>query len=1160
MPVVEIPEIGDVEFPEGMSEAEISSVIEREILPAAAKRMERRAALQAEQAALAAEPEPSTASLFMEDVSKPFVSIPKPEAEEDDTKLTKFAKGAAQSAIGAVEGVASKLGVATLAASALPVVGPLVARAAGLGFGLSAIKHGVEEGAQAFQSGDAEAGGRAAANLLLGSALARVSVQPPKPKIAVPVVEAATKAEASGLPKAAEALKEVAVAAPDPSPEPLGIVPRGTSEAGVGIVPPGTAETGTLINKAQEFFQRRETEALPVEIKGTERLPDFQARDVSKSMASKPQGMGSIPGIGQLLDARAAAKTPVEVNIVTRQFEKNAGDAIAAALETEMGGRLDKAFDVQPDATVGVVRNGESIRVPISDAMEALQRDPNAFDLTPAQRTAFNEIESIRQEAITLAERNQVNRFVDNETLAEGAGESGPIVSGLKDQIKKAAPKISDDLADVLANSRAMEPKLAKEWDALSAKSKAAVERLIEEDFRDKAYFPRQRIDIPEGGRGPVVGGSRIGAKQHMDKTRLFETEQAGMDYGVKYAPSIEARLGEYVRRTYRKIADKRMADDPALKGELVKDRQAKFTARFAGEKTPEQIAKMASEPLFGEAIIQHPAFTGRIFPREIANRVNEFYAPNTSKLRRAVTSLNSITKQLGFGLDYAAPWLQGQALAFSHPTIWAKATANSARAFLDPQVRARFAANPENLAAMRELAQMGSKVGESGDLFKAEGLGKRIGDLRPFKAARRSFESFLDIAKVELWKAQREVTPKEQWPRVAETIENMLSYGRMEEAGMSSGRALAERTLFLAPSYLRGSLDLVSKLGSGGVSGKMAWRAIGSWAAGGSLLFYGLAKWAGLSDEEIVQRLDPRRSDFASIPVKFPDGRNRNVGLGGPLKSLLRLAGLGADAFLSGGDKTGPGVEENPVLRWFRGKLSPTLGMGVDLIVGKDFLGNDITWIDALVKRNLPLGLQTLIRSADGEPIGTAGEVIPGLLGINVYSENIRAQFARERDAAAKERFKKPYEKLGVADQFVITKQVEAAPQFSVKKPTSQRMLERAHKADVDRRERIVEKLSPETQGAVKALNIVVPGYDAKISLGSKEAQLTLTKKQQERLEEIIGEEYEKVLQRAFRVPSFDKLEPSSRQDAVNKLFVEAKQASRQRLLSEIEANSKTP
>lgn len=855
------------------------------------------------------------------------------------------------------------------------------------------------------------------------------------------------------------------------SEQPLGIVPSGVSK-GIGV-----------IDRVTEIFKRHSPETLSVELKSAERLPDFQPREVSQSMASSPRGAGRIPGLGYFFDARTKAQTPQEVAIITRQLEKHTGDAIGNAVELEFGGKIDKAFDVQPDGTVGVIVQGNPARVPISDAFEALQRDPKVFDLTPEQAAAFEQVQTVMAEAEALAARNKVSRFSDNESLMTEAGEG-----------------------------------------------------VIEASDSSHPYFPRIRIDVPEGRSRGSAGSAKIGAKPFYDKSRVFETEAAGKAASVNYLPSIERRVGEYVRKTYRKIADRRMAEDASLQGQPKGD-----VIRF------------------GEAEIEHPAFRGRVYPVQIADVVNNFYRSRDSSFRQAVVSANSVLKQIGFSLDWAAPFLQGQVMMFTHPARWAKAATESIKAFGNKDTLARYAENPENLSAVRELAQLGVKVNELQDFMLAEGAGKKIGNLPGFRHSKQSFETFLGVAQTELWKAYREVTPKEQLPALAETLQNMLSHGRMEEAGLSPGRALLERTLLLAPSYLRGSVGLVSSIAQRGASGSVARRAIGSYVLGGAALYYGLMKSAGKSDEEILERMDPSKSNFMTVPVEFADGRVRNVGFGGAIKSLVRLTASVSDAIINHPERLQPGADDNPMIRWLRGKAAPLPGFATDALLGTDFLGNEITWLDALRARVTPLPVQQIIKRP-GEPDATAGDIIPGALGLSVYPENLRNQFAMERNAAAKKEFGKDFESLGVADQLKVTKEVEKKPIFAVKEPTSKRMIERAFQADVDRRERLVKKLSPETQEAVGALNIIVPGYDAKLSLGNKEIQLTLTKKQQERYEEIIGGEYERVLQQAFSTDGFDRLEPSSRQDIANKLFVAAKQVAKAKLLAEIEANSKKP
>ncbi len=176
---VDIPDVGQVEFPDSMSDADITAAIQTKILPQqrAAQVQEaaspRKAALMAEQQALEAQPDPSVGQLFMEEASQPFVQLPKPTVEADDSKLTQFGKGVARSAIGVAEAVESPLGVSLAAVSMLPGVGPILGKLAAGGFGLKSVAGGFEQAAQAYNEGDAAQGGEAVGNIVLGSAMVR---------------------------------------------------------------------------------------------------------------------------------------------------------------------------------------------------------------------------------------------------------------------------------------------------------------------------------------------------------------------------------------------------------------------------------------------------------------------------------------------------------------------------------------------------------------------------------------------------------------------------------------------------------------------------------------------------------------------------------------------------------------------------------------------------------------------------------------------------------------------------------------------------------------------------------------------------------------------------------------------------------------------------
>jgi hypothetical protein len=876
---------------------------------------------------------------------------------------------------------------------------------------------------------------------------------------------------------------------------------RAASSQTLGIIPPGAQILQRFIDRYAPALAENDPPAVNFDTSTV--APDFQPYSVSQEVATRPHGLGRIRGLGWIFDPRARNNTPTERAIITRAFEMTIGKAVATSLGYSLGGNVDEAFMVEDGRITNVQTTTEDAPLHISDFFEQLQQNPSDYNLTPEQQEAANRALSVLREIQQLQRRNGISpSLVEDEREAPLAGE---------------------------------------------------------------VYFPRIVIgDRTEQGavepldRKRQGKGTAIGAKQGFQKSRTFKTEWGGAEYGKVYEPSIEKRLVTHLARTYRAIADKRLAENPELGGETMAERKQRYLAAFAtdikeGRITEADVQNIASSLRDDERFVFSPAFAGKVFPAEVGDVLNSIYGESASSFRRTLADANNALKGLGFGLDFAAPFLQGQALMFSEPKLWAKATANSMRAFLDRGVMQRYGQNPENQSAMRELAQLGVPLGTLQDFMaglQQEGALTRLPVAgKVFEAFGRSFESFTEIATVEMWKAYRDVTPRNQWPAVAETIQNTLLRGRMEEIGVTPQRALLERAILLAPSYHRGGFNIIASINASGVSGRIARRALGAWMLGGTLSVTGILLALGYDWDEIEERLNPWSADFLTVPVKFDDGRTRNFGLGGSIRSLVRLIGEISESVVKNDGRITSFGQNNPVIRWFRGKLAPVPRIVSDTWLGTDFLGNEVTARSLLVSVT-PLASQRLWMTRPGEPPIDAGDVLPSILGLQIWPEPLQRQFNRERNDAAKALGFNSYEAAPLSDQVHITRQMQARPEFVKPEPT-QRQKELALRADEERINRIREHLSDDLSKVMSNLNPKVVGYEPVLHFG-KGVDLPLSQKQQERYEELIIEAYNEVLPQ-LPWETLAKHEPTQRQEILNKVMGSAKQAARGRLLREM-------
>lgn len=751
-------------------------------------------------------------------------------------------------------------------------------------------------------------------------------------------VPAQTSAERVPAPTQEAAPAEVLLA---PKPEtPVTLDPTPSGQA-LGIVPPGSGKLMEIIDKAIG----KPKEAGPPVITQTDTpLPDFQEHGASKKIFSQPFGFENLPVIGALFGGTRRLKGHVNESLSTYWAERQIGRSIASAFGSEHSW-LDKPFTIQDGQITNITPAKEGGSRYISDVFEALQKDPDAYVLNAEQRKAFDAVQKLEKDFSKLEEKYKIGKEVDDES-------GNPA-----------------ELLDDVDTTRQKGP-----------------------------YFPRIVTTRPEGVTSGLTRGASVGSKAFFEKPRMFDTEAEGWARGYKYEPSIVNRLATRTERLYKRIADKRLANDPSLEGTSRKEVESQLKASFAeeltdGSMTEKRIAQMA-DSIEARGRVYAPAFFNKIFPETTAAQLNKAFPKSQSSLRQMAASFNNATKGLQLGLDLGVGFIQGQALLARHPAIWGKAQFNSVAAMFHKDYFPEYVRR--NLEPIRELAQLGSSVGKLEEYMaglEGKELLSRIPGVKAVTAPfARQFQTFLDVAKVEMWKGIRETLPREQWSDAVQTLESQLFSGRMEGAGVSPGRALIERALFLAPAYYRGGLNNIALLAEGKFSGASTRKAMVAYATAGAVLYYGVAKQLGMSDEDIAQRMNPARSDFMLWRIKTKN-RISNVGFGGFYRSLLRLMGNTAKTSLEHPENWASlSPAKNPITKWYRGHAGPVVTATWDGFSGKDYMGED-TDIASIARRAItPITLQSA-RGKPGQPTPTIAESAGSFVGLQSFPATSKSE-----------------------------------------------------------------------------------------------------------------------------------------------------------------------
>jgi hypothetical protein len=706
----------------------------------------------------------------------------------------------------------------------------------------------------------------------------------------------------------------------------------------------GGGETGAIsmapVQAAVDAFKAKAEQNLPrLRDVSRESLPDLGSREANKMIATEPTGVGRVPVLNWLLDPRHRANAPHEKAILTWFYENAMGQAHVQAVGSTFGTRFKQLFPRNERGELNTVRRtrpGQSLHP--SDVFEGLQENPNSYVLTPEQRTGFNELMGFERKLRALAKKYKI-RFEE---------ESGEFVEGAEGETP---------------------------------------------------YWTRGKT-VKTGAAKRSTGGVMLGARQYFQKGRSFKTEAEGVARGFEYPLGVEDRLILRAGRLYKAIADRRLAGDKDLGG------------RWGGAPTYEEA--VVSQPSFQRQFMMDTP-TGpvhvsqhKIFPVETANAINKAFGPQGSVIRKTTVAANNLLKGMTLGFDWGVGQIQLLATAYKNPGLWAKANVQSFKAFGSREVFANYVR--ANEGPIRELAQYGSGVGrlpemmaglESGELMTAvpkmagraieragaPRIGKAVAATAEVPAAfARQFQTFMDVAKVELWKARREVVPKEEWAREIQAIEAQLLSGRMESIGITPGRALTERMLLLAPSYYRGGLNLIGGLAAKGASGQTYRRSMGAYMTGMTATFVGMALAAGLSWDEILKRMNPMSGHFMMVPIKTGK-RSIEVGFGGIMRSFMRLGGEMAETSIkTPGNWASLASDKNPVVRWLRAHSAPVPSKVWDGLSGRDYMGEEAD-IASLGKGSLPLATQQLFGEKQPRtPAGVALEFVGQAAGLSTF------------------------------------------------------------------------------------------------------------------------------------------------------------------------------
>jgi hypothetical protein len=443
-----------------------------------------------------------------------------------------------------------------------------------------------------------------------------------------------------------------------------------------------------------------------------------------------------------------------------------------------------------------------------------------------------------------------------------------------------------------------------------------------------------------------------------------------------RYRKILQKRLADYQQRIKTSdFAKPEVKPKPYDKETLNLKYQLEQTkAKF---KTMEEMWKRQQQTMFQKAV------------RLVPEALNTFRAIMTS-------------------MDLSAVFRQGGVSAFSHPILTVKAFPAMLKAAMSKKGEYAMMEEIRNRPNAQLYKQAKLAITEAeGRLSKQEEayMGQWSKFIPGVAASERAYVTFLNRIRADVFDSM--VSTLGRGGKVsldqAKVIANFVnvSTGR-GSLGKAEAAAVPLATVFFAPRYVLSRFQLIlgQPMWRGDTKTRLLIASEYARTLAGIGLFYGIMSLAGsLYDDDDRNKpkfeWDPRSSDFGKI--RFGDTRlDPLMGLSQTTVLLTKLTtgevknALG-DIVPIRGDKVKFGGTTTPdvIARFLRTKLSPAIGNAIDLLSGKDVVGESVTLTSLAKESIMPLSFGDIYKAmqAQGVPKGAALSMLTFFgMGLQTY------------------------------------------------------------------------------------------------------------------------------------------------------------------------------
>ena len=786
-------------------------------------------------------------------------------------------------------------------------------------------------------------------------------------------------------------------------------------------------------------------------------LPDLPDVLVSNKMHSQPFGSEKWPVLGRLMGGKARINSPEMEAVATWYAEKHGvGPAYAAMTGELIKGQINRVFKVDKNGHLNVkALNKLNDSLTPSDVFEDLQRDPNAYKLSPEQRVIFDTvIKPLAQDMHRLAVKYGI--------LEETVDDSGDL-SPFFPRIVVGWPKEGEEGKGPSSSFKARA--FSSEQQGIDAKYK--YEPNLEKRLVTGVHRLYQAIANQRLASNPVL------------KTISFEQKVAELTGFYSSDPLMtEAKI----ERMAEGIRTKGQVNQPILVRKIFSPEIAKMLNKeFAAEASTGRRRVVSANSMAKAVTLGFDLGMGQIqlLPLLITNPIVWAEAQ--------VKSIHSM-------LDprFSAAYFKAHS-----KSVRELAHLGSPIGRLQEHMSGAGAGQPLVDLPKRLGKWVGGLPGRAVGSERAELVGGMIGKGiigspgYVLEAFGRQFQTGLDVAKIELWEAVRNHYPKSEWPNLVRGIETKILSGRTESAMVPHGRALIERVFLNAPTYYRGAVELVAGMAGSGAGAKEVRKSMGKLLVGAPIIFYLVGKALEMTDDELKEKLDPTSGKFMTWTIKNADGSRSYVGFGGVHRSWIRLIG---QVFQTSKEHPENWVslapDKNPLTRWYRAHSGPGPSLIWDAFSGKDFLKRDSD-VPALGKRLLPLTAQEYLRTED-EPPATALELGASFSGMIALPESFSGRRNRLQNELALSKYQKEFGDLDLLQRRKV--EIDVVEQLKGVKTGMSETLTRdyALKHMDERKKLLMEDLGEDLNKWVKDKKVSVGSYSTTKNIGGVSVRLT--------------------------------------------------------------------